>query len=77
MPKVWEKDEALAQLDQLLEQANELNGDLPFSERHTSWLRATEFLSEVFGEDSSYFGNFRNVSVGNTSERDHRRAGPT
>jgi hypothetical protein len=65
--KVWEKDEAVAQLDQLLEQATELNGDLPFSERHTSWLlRATEFLSEVFGEDSSYYGNFRNVPWGSS-----------
>lgn len=65
MSKTWDKDEALAQLDQLLEQANELNGDQPFSERHTSWLlRTTEFLSEVFGEDSSYFGNFRNVPWG-------------
>jgi hypothetical protein len=65
MLKVWRKDEALAQLDQLLEQAKQLEGDVPFSERHTSWLlRATEFLSEVFGESSSYFGNFRNVPWG-------------
>lgn len=65
MPRVWEKDDALAQLDQLLEQAGELNSDLPFSERHTAWLlRATEFLSEVFGENSSYFGNFKNVPWG-------------
>ena len=62
MAQVWEKEDALRQLDQLLAQASELNGDMPFSERHTSWLlRATEFLSEVFGEDSSYFRNFRNV----------------
>lgn len=65
MSKIWKKGEALAQLDQLLGQATELEGDMPFSERHTSWLlRTTEFLSEVFGEDSSYFGNFRNVPWG-------------
>lgn len=65
MPKVWSKDEALGQIDQLLQQANELNGDLPFSERHTSWLlRAAEFLSEVFGEESSYYRNFRRVPWG-------------
>jgi hypothetical protein len=68
MSKTWEKSEALAQLDRLLEQANDLNGDLPFSEAHTSWLlRATEFLSEVFGEDSSYFGNFRKIPWGSHS----------
>jgi hypothetical protein len=39
-----------------------LKGDLPFSERHTSWLlRTTEISSEVFGEDSSYFRNFQQV----------------
>jgi len=65
MPKVWQRDEALGQLDQLLRQANDLAGDRPFSERHTSWLlRTTEFLSEVFGEDSPYFGNFRGVPWG-------------
>lgn len=65
MPKVWRKDEALAQLEQLLEQAKELSTDLPFSERHTAWLlRTTEFFSEVFGESSSYFRNFRGVPWG-------------
>lgn len=65
MSKVWAKHDALAQLDGLLRQASDLIGDLPFSERHTSWLlRTTEFLSEVFGEDSSYFRNFRHVPWG-------------
>lgn len=65
MSKVWERHEALAQIDQLIAQANELDGEMPLSERHTSWLlRSTEFLSEVFGEGSSYFGNFRRVPWG-------------
>ena len=61
----WTKDEALAQFERFLEQASDLSGSLPFSESHTSWLlRTTDFLSEVFGEDSSYFRNFRNVPWG-------------
>lgn len=65
MAKQWRKDDALDQLARLAEQANELNGDMPFSERHTSWLlRATEFLSEVFGEHSTYFASFQSVPWG-------------
>jgi len=65
MPKVWDKDEAQAQLDRLLQEASTLNGEVAFSERHTSWLlRSTEFLGEVFGEKSSVFGNFKRVPWG-------------
>jgi hypothetical protein len=58
----WNKESAQSELKLLLELAAELNGSLPWSEPHTAWLlRARTFLSEVFGEDSTYFTNFASV----------------
>jgi hypothetical protein len=57
--KRWDKDTARQELDLLVDQSRELNGELPYSEAHTAWLfRVRTFLSEVFGQDSTYFANF-------------------
>lgn len=59
----WDRVSAGSELEVLLTQARELDGGLPWSEGHTAWLlRTRTFISEVFGEDSVYFVNFKAVA---------------
>lgn len=55
----WTKDTALAQLDLLRTQVNDLSDEQPMSEELTRWIFNTRrFLGEVFGEASVYFTAF-------------------
>lgn len=63
MAKAWDQDGAIAELNRLLQQANELEGELPRSEALTAWaFRVTDFLTEVFGQGSTYFTAWARIS---------------
>ena len=63
MSRTWDQESAIAELDQLLEQSKELEGELPRSERLTAWaFRVTDFLTDVFGQDSSYYKSWARIS---------------
>lgn len=58
----WTKETALAELGRLLSQADQLVGQEPMSEPLVRWILNTQtFLSEVFGEASTYFDTFSEI----------------
>jgi hypothetical protein len=59
----WDQATALAELDILLEESRRLEGVLPGSEQLIAWgYRVTDFLTDVFGEGSSYYGGWTRIS---------------
>ncbi|MBI4133015.1 hypothetical protein HY478_00215 [Candidatus Uhrbacteria bacterium] len=55
----WTKDAALAELNSLTTQAQELISVRRHSEDHVRWVAKTKrFFKEVFGEDSDYYVTF-------------------
>lgn len=55
----WTKEAAMAELEGLVEQAHVLQGLKRHCEEHIRWIAKTRrFLTEVFGEKSTYFITF-------------------
>jgi hypothetical protein len=58
---VWTKNKALAQIDALVTEVDNLKNAERFSAEHTRWtVNTLRFLREVFGEKSTYFITIRN-----------------
>jgi hypothetical protein len=58
----WTQGEALKELDQLLSQSDQLRANPDDREGLVAWgFRVTDFLTEVFGQDSQYYMAWRQI----------------
>ena len=59
----WTKETAMAEIDSLAEQTHVLQSLKRNCEEHIRWIAKTRrFLSEVFGEESTYFVTFASLT---------------
>lgn len=63
MKATWNKESALKELDLLILQIDSLRGLRRRSAEHVEWfVRATSFLSDVFGQDSGFYHTFTDLT---------------
>lgn len=68
--KKWNKENAIIELDNLINSLKQLNGSLPYSTEHTRWLFAADnFLREIFGQSSSLYLSFKKINWRYSSSR--------